>query len=447
MIYEKNRKNTSVINIFITQTKFISMKKYLLVFTLVLGALHSFSQDFDEIKKLVLLQKYDQAKPMLDKFLAVEKNATKPEAWYYKAYTYNALGRVATKPVTESEALYQGAFDAVKKYAELDPKVPLTIAESNATIFNTYYGFYDLSIKTYNDKKFQESYDLFKKTLDIHDYIYNKNLEGYQGLKFSAHDTDIVWNLAVLANELKKKDEMLEYYKKIADAGLSEEKYAIAYDDLLQKYKKEKNTELFNKYLATAKKYYPVDKAYWENMEVDYDIEGLENEALLNKYEELATRLPDNYSVFYNYAIEIDRFINSADSKGKDIKAYKMKIPVLFKKVISIKSTIEANLQMANLYYSASFEYQEEAAKVKGTKPEEVKRKNELNSLVKQSLLEAIPYGEEAVKQLAELKEYKFSDKTNYKLACEILSNAYKVSGNKAKEDEYEKKKAEIDKL
>lgn len=423
------------------------MKKYFLLMTLFIVTMNSFSQNFSDIKKLVLLQKYDKAKPLMDSYLATEKNAANAEAWYYKAVLYSSLGREATKPIEESSTLYQGAFDAIKKYAELDAAAPLTTAESNVTVYNTYNGFYDLGIKTYNNKNFQESFNMFKKALDIHDYIYSKNLTGYQGFKFSAHDTDIVWNLAVLANELKNKDEALVYYKKIADAGLSDEKYAGAYDDLIQKYKKEKNSELFNKYLAAAKKFYPVDKQYWESLEIDYATEGLENEALLNKYEELTKQLPDNYLVFYNYAVEIDRFINSADSKGKDIKAYKNKIPELFKKAIAIKSTIEANLQMANLYYSTSYENQEMAARIKGTKPEEVKRKNELLAQGKQALLDAIPYGEEAVKQLAALKEYKFSDKTNYKLACEILSHAYKSAGNTAKASEYEAKRAEIDKL
>ena len=60
---------------------------------------------------------------------------------------------------------------------------------------------------------------------------------------------------------------------------------------------------------------------------------------------------------------------------------------------------------------------------------------------------QAIPFAEEAVRLLAELKEYKFSDKANYKLALEILSNAYKMSGNTAKFAEIEKKRAEVEKL
>ena len=183
----------------------------------------------------------------------------------------------------------------------------------------------------------------------------------------------------------------------------------------------------------------------WENKEIEFAINGLENEALLNKYEELTKNLPNNYVLFYNYAIEIDKFI--ADSAGKKTEEYRKKIVELYKKAISIKSTVEANLQLANIFYSKTYELQEQAAKIKGTKPAEVKLKSELQASVKSTMSEAIPYAEEAVKLLSAYKEYKFSDKTNYKLALEILTNAYKMAGNAAKVAEYEKKKAEVEKL
>ena len=62
-------------------------------------------------------------------------------------------------------------------------------------------------------------------------------------------------------------------------------------------------------------------------------------------------------------------------------------------------------------------------------------------------MLPCIPYAEEAVKLLAALKELKYSDKANYKLALEILAKANKANGNAAKAAEYEKKKAEVDKF
>ena len=426
------------------------MKKYLLAIALFTTSYATQSQDLKSISINVALKKFDDAKTEVDKFLAVEKNAAKPEGWYYKAYIYSSLARDAKKTAAESKALDNDAYAALKKYAQLDPKTPLTKEENNSTLFNIYYSYYDQGIKNYNAKNFAESYDLFKSSLDVHDYGIAGKLDGPNGLKFAAHDTDLVWNLAVLANDLKKKDESLMYYKKIADANLGDEKYANAYDELVKKYKTEKNAELFNKYVTAAKKYYPVDLPYWENKEIEFALADLENEALLTKYEELTKTLPNNYLVFYNYAIEIDKFLGTDAAKNKDaaaVSAYRTKIEDLFKKAVSIKPNIEGNLQLANLYYSKTYDLQERAAKIKGTKPTELKTKNELNASVKANMNQAIPFAEEAVRLLAELKEYKFSDKANYKLALEILSNAYKMSGNTAKFAEIEKKRAEVEKL
>jgi hypothetical protein len=423
------------------------MKKYLLLVSLVLVGFLANSQDLNTIRNMIVLNQFDKAKPEIDNYLKVEKNAAKAEGWYYKAYVYYSLGKVASKTVDESNALLQEAFESLKKYAEIDSKVPLTKEENNATIFNMYYTYYDLGAKSYNEKNYPQSFECFKKTLELHDYIVQKNISGPNNLKLPVHDTDVVWNLAVLANEIKKKDEAFVYYKKIADLDLGDERYAVAYDELVLKYKKEKNAEQFAKYLAAAKKHYPIDLPYWENKEIEFAIDGLEGEALLNKYEELTQKLPNNYVVFYNYAIETDKFIGSDAAKGKDINAYKKKIEELFKKAVSIKSTLEANLQLANLYYAKTYDLQERIAKIKGTKPEEVKVKNELIAQSKSYMNATIPYAEEAVKQLGELKEYKYSDKANYKLALEILNHAYKSVGNTAKLAEVVKKQAAVEKL
>ncbi len=421
------------------------MKKYLLLFALLMGGLFSYSQDLSNIKKMLILKQYDKARPELDAFLSNPNNANNAEALYYKAYVYHTLAIGVTKPVPESKNLYIGAFDALQKYAKADPKAALTIEEKNSTLYNTYYGFYDLGVKTYNDKNYAESFDLFKRALEVHDYIYDKKLPGAEGMKFTAHDTDIVWNLAVLAMELKNKNDALIYYKKIADADLKDEKYAAAYDELILKYKKEKNAELFAKYVAAAKKHYPVDMPYWQNQEVEFALSGQQDEALLIKYDELSKTMPTNYAIFYNYAIEIDKFLNSAAAKDAD--AYRKKMEENFKKALTLKSTIEVNLQLANMYYNRSYDIQEKVLKIKGTKPAELKVKNDLNASLKASMQEAIPYAEEAIKQLAVLKTYKFTDKANYKLALDILVNAYKATGNAVKSAEYEAKKAEVDKL
>lgn len=421
-------------------------KNLLLLFILVLGGLAGRGQSMDDIKKLIILTQFEKAKPEIDKYLTDTKNAVKADGWYYKAFIYSNLARAAAKPAAESKNLNEAAFEALKKYRELDPKAPLTTEENNSTLFNLYYNLYDLGIKMYNEKNYPESYDFFKRTLDVHDYAYSQNLNGPNSLKFSAHDTDIVWNLAVLGNELKKKDEVLIYYTKIADADLPDEKYAEAYDELVKKYKREDNKELFAKYMARAKKHYPTDP-YWQAVEIEFATKGLENEELFKVYEELTVTHPNSYMVFFNYGYELDKFIYSADAKGKDISALKKKIPELFKKAIAINSTIDANMLLTNYYYNTSFDIIDEANKIKGTKPEDVKKKNELLALSKATKTECLPYGETTVKMLSELKEYKTSDKVNYKQMLDILIAVNKQNGNAAKAAEYEKKMAEVDKL
>lgn len=422
------------------------MKKYFLLLIMVVGALFSQAQDFTTITNMIKLRQYDKAKPELDKYMANEKNAAKPESWYYKAVVYNGLALVDTKAIAERKSLNQEAYNAIKKYMEMDPKAPLTTEETNTTLFNSYYVFFDLGIKLYNGKQLEESYDMFKSTLEVHDYIYSHKLTGDKGLKFAEHDTDIVWNLVVLGNELKKKEEVMGYYKRIADANLGDEKYAEAYDELIKKYRKEGNTEMFTKYLDKAKKHFSSDP-YWEAVGIEYAIKGLENEELFKKYEELILSYPNNYMVYFNYGHDLDKFVYSADSKGKDVSAYKKKIPELYKKAISINSTIDANVLLANYYYNSSFDIIDEAQKIKGTKPEDVKKKTDLMAASKAALSQAIPSGEEAVKLYGSHKEFKTSDKVNFKQVLDILSAAYKQNGNAAKAAEYEKKKEDVDKL
>lgn len=423
------------------------MKKYFLFIILMSAGHFSIGQTLESIKLLVQLTQYDKAKLEIDKFLSDPKNAAKAEAWYYKAYTYSNLARVANKTVADSRALNLEAYAAIKKYMELDSKAPLTKEENNTTLYNLYYTFYDLAAKMYNAQNYPESFDLFRDALQVHDHAFSAGLNGPNGLKFAAHDTDVVWNLAVLSVELRKKEEMIEYYRKIADADLGNEKYIDAYDELVKKYKKEGNSELFNKYVDKAKKHYPQETTYWDALKIEFSVKGLENEDLFKKYEELLLVFPNNYMVNYNYGHELDKYVYSADSKGKDVSAYKKKIPELYKKAISVTSTVDANLLLSNYYYNTYFDLIDESQKIKGTKPDDVKKRNELLALSKSSLMESIPSGEEAVKLFGALKEYKASDKVNYKQVLDILINAYKQKGDAAKAGEYEKKKAEVDKL
>lgn len=69
------------------------MQKLLLSLLLVIISASVFSQSFDDVKKYAILQKWDEAKTNVDKYLAVEKNQKNAEAWYYKGYIYSELSK------------------------------------------------------------------------------------------------------------------------------------------------------------------------------------------------------------------------------------------------------------------------------------------------------------------------------------------------------------------
>jgi len=101
----------------------------LLAFSLVMTA--TYAQDIKEIRNFTLLGQTQKAKDLIDKYLAVPKNAAKAEGWYYKGFIYNQSSKDSTKSLAESAAMKATAFEALKKYREMDPKAELLAKQNN----------------------------------------------------------------------------------------------------------------------------------------------------------------------------------------------------------------------------------------------------------------------------------------------------------------------------
>lgn len=420
------------------------MKKvYLLVILLVSGLSMIKAQSLEDIRKFILLRQYQKGKEEVDKFLNNPSNANNAQAWYYKAFVYNILSRDSTMSVLQSSNLNQESFIALKKYKELDPKEPLTKEENNATLFNVYYGYYDQALKAYNAKDYAQSFTSFSNALNVHDYIANNNVIGDKGTKFSALDTNVVFNLIIIGNELKKNDDLIPFYKKLADANVNDTKYVEVYEGIVMFYKKTKNQAAFAEYLEKGKKYYPKD-TFWEDIEIENAVEGLEKDQLFKKYDEMLVKYPNNFALLFNYGNELNKYVYSDETKTGDLNALKAKIPELLKKAIAVNSTIDANMILASFYYNNSYDLTEESKKIKGTKTEDVKKRTDFTNASKNNLNMCVPVAEEAVKLFAAKPKLKASEKINYKLALDMLVTIYKINGDLKKSEEYNKRKSEV---
>ena len=418
------------------------MKKIICIVFLISVVAVLKAQDIDPATKAyIYANQFKQGKEGVDKFLA--KNANSAEGWYYKAYVYNALARDNAKTIDEGNASNRESFEAIKKYRVLDPKEKLTKEESNGTIYNIYYSFYDFAIKAYNAKNYDVSFKNFKDALDAHDYIYVNKLLGPKGLSFSALDTDVVWNLAVLGDELKDSVSVNGYYKSLIDADLKGDKYLVAYEQLVLRYQRAKEQALFEQYLQKGKSNFP-DDPFFEQIDIQNAIGGLSGPALFKKYDELASKYPNSYVVWLQYGDDLNKYVYADENKNLNVSAYKTKVPETLKKAIAIKSTPEANMLLANFYYNNSFDLSDASSKIKGTKPDDVKKRTDLLNASKKSLDDCLPWAMAAVDLYSKQPKLKGTEKTNYRLAYDMLAEIYRVKGDPKKSAEFKAKKDAI---
>ena len=398
-------------------------------------------QSLDDIKKYVLLNQYKPAKEAVDKYLAVEKNALKPDGWYYKGFAYDLTSKDSSLGLAQSAVLKGQAFDALKKYFSLDAKAPLSAEQNNSLLYDLYVGYSsELGVKAYTQKNYDVAFENFKKALEVHDYIFSKNLVGSNNYKFSAIDTTLTLYTAISANDAKKKDSAATFYKKLADANVADTQYVDVYQYLADYYKTKKDSANFASIIVKGKKLFPKNNDYWNALEIEEATDGIQKPQVFDKYEALMVTHPDNYVLPYNYGVEMYRYIYSDSMKTANTNIYKEKLPSILKKAIAIKSTSEANFLLANFLYNNAIDLGEDARKLHGPKPADLKKRKDLQAEATAQMDQAIPFAEKVISLFADNVKPKGSEKVNFKQSLVILKNIYEDKKDAAKVAIYDKK-------
>jgi tetratricopeptide (TPR) repeat protein len=332
------------------------------------------------------------------------------------------------------------ALETFKKYRSIDPKAVLMEEQTNSPYFDIYSGFAsDLGVKAYQDKNFAKAAEYFAKALDVHDYVYSLNIAGNNGFKFSALDTTLVLYTAIAAGEAKNSDMSITYYRKLIDANIAGEQYVDVYQQVAEHYKSKKDHANLIAILEKARQLYPANTEYWIALEIEDATADVEKPALFQKYDELAAKFPNNYTIYYNQAVEIFRYVYSEEAKGQNTNDLKAKLTDCLNKSIAIKSTVDANFLMANFLYNYSIDISDEAKKIKGPKPDDLKKKKEMNERSTKVMNDAIPYAEKVVELFKAVAKPKSQDKINNRQALILLRNIYEVKKDQVKADMYDK--------
>ena len=141
------------------------------------------------------------------------------------------------------------------------------------------------------------------------------------------------------------------------------------------------------------------------------------------------------------------KYIYAEDTKPEAVPAAKARFAEVLKKAIALKSNAEDNFLMANFLYNNSFDLSDESKKVKGVKPEDVKKRNELTNAAKKSMEDCIPYATAAADFYEKMPKLKAAEKANFKQCYDMLSEIYRVKNDAKRSADFKAKKDAIDKM
>jgi hypothetical protein len=418
------------------------MKKYSFFIMLLFAGLAGFGQTMEEVTKSINKGEYKKAKEALDKFMSDPKNAAKSEGFYYKGRVYNALSKDSSLSAAEALKLKGEAFEAFKKYQQMDSKDVLFVLENHGSYFDLYNGYFDVGAKEFNNKNFTASFEGFKNALLVEDYVRGKKYE-YNGFKFPSLDTSLILNTAIAANQAKDEAGAVSFYRKLADADLAAEQYLNVYQFLVEYYLKKGDEANLNAMLEKGRALYPTND-YWTEVELDKVSKSGDKPALMAKYEDLMKRYPTKYTYPYNLSVELYNQLYTGDNRPANAEVLKNKLTETLKKAIELDKGIDSKMLMTRHLYQDAFDYQDSSKKIKGVKPDDVKKKADLKAQFLKKIEEGLPYAQGAADYFAALPTLKPVQKVHYKDVLDILSQFYGAKGDLKKVAEYDKKKAEV---
>ncbi len=392
-----------------------------------------FAQDFKDVKEKLDKGKYDEAREKIDTALADPKNQKSANAWYYKGVIYGELAKDSSK--TDMDYRME-SFNALKKYQELDSKNIMLLLNQNAHFFQLYEGYYNQGAKDFNDKAYDKAFAAFVNALQIKDYAYGRGYE-INGFKFAALDTQLV-NLAGRAGMLAKmEDSAAPYFAMIADSKIAGEDYKDVYPILVDYYTRKGDSVNSARYLAVGMELYP-GNPYWNQTKLS--AAGNDRAKRLEQFEEMIKADPKNADLLVDYGVELFSFLYGKD-RPTDYAGTQAKLATALKDAIAQNpSSAYANFIMTQHLSNQIYDMEQDYNAMKGTKPDDVKKKTTLNKEIQEKLEEMFTYSLATYNLFDKMDELKGTDKANFRTVTNQLIDYYRIKKQPEKAKVYEQK-------
>lgn len=405
------------------------------------------AQTNKKTKEFIVANDWAKAKESAEATLANPKlkKEEQVEAYYLKAKAYSGWGTNATAKATAPANARTIALESIKKALELSKEqtqVFLTM-DQYAPVFNLYTVGFEEGAALYNEAKYADAFTTFRNTATVGEFIFN------QGWGLYKLDTTLTYYSALSAVNAKNEPEAIKFFSILADAKVANgPEHATTYRYLAKYYFDKKDEANMMKYLNLGKQFYPNDE-YLPLLELDFVRDKGDKKALYAKYDEIAKATPNNFDVLVDYANELfgETHVSDLKSKPSNYTENCKKIEQLYTQALKLKpENTDVQLALGKHFYNMALLKDEEARLVKGTKPEDVKKKSDLKAEMSALANQSIAPLEIVFTTFDKEAKLKTHDRSNYKSAANLLQFAYDMKGDKAKSEFYQKKYDEADK-
>jgi hypothetical protein len=414
------------------------MPKFLFTVMLVIACTGGFAQDLKEVQEKISKGRYDEAKEKIDKILADPANRNTANAWYYKGKVYKELARNDSAGTLSFDAGKE-AFDAFRKYQDIDKKNVMMAVDQNLELFQLYDIFYNQGVKYYNDASYDAAFNKMKTAVELEDYIVKKGFS-YKEFSFPSLDSNLLYLTASAAWLAKKQDQAIPYWEKLANAKIKTKDLKDVYGLLSGYYAKRNDQQKAARYLAIGKELYPEEGDLWISLEYDLTNPGTDPSKRFTRYEQMLQKYPDNYALTMDYAIEQFNFTYSKDKRPSDYISRQEKLQNSLEKAISIKPTAIGNFVMSQHIFYQVYDLEDALRSIKGTTAADLAKKKDLAARIGEKYEVFYPYALKAYELYSSEPELKSQDKANLRKVTGQLAEYFDKKNDSGKADFYREK-------
>lgn len=243
------------------------MKRFILLLTISLTAFAASAQNYDKIKNLLVISKFEEAKTELEKNWTNAKFIAKPEAYLLKASIYAGYAMTEAKKNTpEAEQMIATADEAYTKYKSMEPELGLTsdLVYQNSHV-NLYSYYYTAGYQEYSANKWAPALAKLKRAVVYSDILMSRKLLN------SVLDTNVLILAGITAEKSNDMEGAMTYYKRLADAKVSGEGFEGVYRFLVSQSFGKHDLESFEKYKAIGKELFPKSD-YFNYDKIDFAV-------------------------------------------------------------------------------------------------------------------------------------------------------------------------------